>query len=160
MATAPEPTPTLTQALLSGDHWLMLGLGLSLAGLAIVLHYEALERLNRALPRLRMAHRSRLLVLMFGLLLVHTLEIWLFGTSLFMVSRYPQFGRVAGIEPLQLLDAVYLSTATYSTVGYGDLTPQGPLRLLLGIEALCGFLLVTWSASFTYLEMQRNWRLH
>jgi hypothetical protein len=60
---------------------------------------------------------------------------------------------------LRLLDAVYLSTATFTTVGYGDLIPQGPLRLLLGIESLSGFLLVTWSASFTYLEMQRNWRV-
>ena len=58
------------------------------------------------------------------------------------------------------IDAVYLSTVTYTTVGYGDLIPQGPLRLLLGVEALSGFLLVTWSASFTYLEMQRNWRVH
>lgn len=151
-------TPGFAEALGSGDHWLMLGLCLALVGGSIVLHYEALERLNDLLPRLRWPPRSRILVLMFALLAVHTLEIWLFGIALYAISLYPALGRVAGAEPLQLLDAVYLSTVTYSTVGYGDLIPQGPLRLLLGFESLCGFLLVSWSASFTYLEMQRLWR--
>jgi hypothetical protein len=50
-----------------------------------------------------------------------------------------------------------VSVATYTTVGYGDLAPVGPIRLIMGLEGLTGFLLLTWSASFTYLEMQRYW---
>lgn len=153
-------TPTFTEALASGDHWLMAGLCLALLGLVIGLHYEALERFNNGLPHLRLQPRLRVLVLIFGLFAVHTLEIWIFDASLYVVAQWPQLGGIAGVEQLRLLDAVYLSTATYTTVGYGDLAPQGPLRLLLGVEALSGFMLVTWSASFTYLEMQRNWRVH
>jgi hypothetical protein len=29
---------------------------------------------------------------------------------------------------------------------------------MTGTEALTGFLLITWSASFTFLEMQRFWK--
>jgi len=130
-----------------------------LVAMVVVLHYEALDRFNRGLPHLRLPPRFRVLVLMFGLLAVHALEIWIFGVALYSVTQWPQLGRVAGVEHLQLLDAVYLSGTTYSTVGYGDLLPQGPLRLLLGMEALSGLMLVTWSASFTYLEMQRDWRV-
>jgi hypothetical protein len=43
-------------------------------------------------------------------------------------------------------------------VGFGDLAPVGPIRFLAGTTALTGFVLITWSASFTYLEMARDWR--
>lgn len=150
-------TPAFTEALTSAEHWLMLGICLIVTAAVVGLHYEALSRFNGWLPRLRLPARARVLVLIVGLLAVHTAEIWIFGAALFEVAHMPQLGRVAGVGELHLLDAVYLSTVTYTTVGYGDLIPQGPLRLLLGIESLSGFLLVTWSASFTYLEMQRDW---
>lgn len=153
-------TPDFPDALASANHWLMALIALAVVGSVIVLHYEALERLNAGLPRLRLQARLRVLVLIIALLGIHTLEIWIYGVSLYGVAQWPEFGHVAGVDTLRLLDAVYLSTSTYTTLGYGDLTPQGPLRLLLGLEALSGFLLVTWSASFTYLEMQRNWRVH
>ena len=44
------------------------------------------------------------------------------------------------------------SLVTYTSLGYGDIAPLGPARLLAGIESL-----IAWSASFTYLEMQRHW---
>ena len=31
------------------------------------------------------------------------------------------------------------------------------MRLISGLESLVGLLLITWSASFTYLEMSRLW---
>ena len=43
------------------------------------------------------------------------------------------------------------------TLGLGDLSPVGTVRLLAGTESLTGLLLITWSASFTYLEMSRMW---
>lgn len=153
-------TPSFAGALASPEHWLMLCICVVMAGAVVVMHYEALEQFNRWLPQLQMQKRLRVLVLMVGLMVVHVTEIWVFGLALFGIAQWPQLGSVAGVDELQLLDAVYLSTVTFTTVGYGDLLPQGPLRLLLGIEALSGFLLVTWSASFTYLEMQRDWRVH
>ena len=57
-----------------------------------------------------------------------------------------------------LLELVYLSAMTFTTVGYGDVSPVGPIRFLAGTEALVGFMLITWSASFTYLHMARHWR--
>jgi hypothetical protein len=35
--------------------------------------------------------------------------------------------------------------------------PDGVLRLLAGVEALNGLLLIGWSASYTYLAMERFW---
>lgn len=56
------------------------------------------------------------------------------------------------------LDFVYLYATTYTTVGYGDLSPSGHLRFLFGTEALTRLMLITWSASLTFIEMQAHWR--
>ena len=151
-------TPDLSAAIRIPTYWLMIVIALSLVGAAVVMHYEALERLNRLLPRWQLAPRLRVLFLIFGIISLHTAEIWVFGAGIFVSAQFPQLGSIAGADPLQLLDAVYLSTTTSTSVGYGDLAPHGPLRLVLGSEALTGLVLIAWSASFTYLEMQRFWR--
>ena len=56
------------------------------------------------------------------------------------------------------LDSVYFSAVCYTTLGLGDIVPSGAIRFLVGTEALTGFVLITWSASFTFVEMQRFWR--
>jgi hypothetical protein len=34
---------------------------------------------------------------------------------------------------------------------------DGYLRYLTGVEALTGLILITWSASFLFIEMQKYW---
>jgi hypothetical protein len=151
-------TPDLAAAIASPSHWIIVLVTLVLVAAAVGLHYEALERLNDWLPRWRLPARPRILVLITCILLVHIAEIWIFGIGIFLVVQHPELGQVAGAASIKLLDAVYLSTTTFTTIGYGDLTPHGPVRLILGSEGLTGLVLITWSASFTYLEMQRYWR--
>ena len=56
-----------------------------------------------------------------------------------------------------IADYLYFSFAAFTTVGFGDIVPLGPLRLLAGMEALTGFVLITWTASYLYIEMSRTW---
>ena len=58
---------------------------------------------------------------------------------------------------MHFLDHIYLSAMSYTTVGFGDVTPVGPIRFLAATEALSGLVLITWSAWFTFLEMERFW---
>ena len=69
----------------------------------------------------------------------------------------PGFGYIDGEFDASALDFFYFSITSYTTLGIGDVYPQGPLRVLASIESLNGFLLITWSASFTYMMMQRHW---
>jgi hypothetical protein len=78
--------------------------------------------------------------------------------TLWELLRFENTGSVTGSDAHSLLDAVYLSANTYTTVGFGDLAPVGPVRFIGGTMALTGLVLITWSASFTFLEMQRFWR--
>ena len=125
--------------------------------LCILIHYEGLIGLSKVLDRKVRHQRIKVLYAILSLLLLHVVETWIFGVSLWILLQWPECGSISA-QPLQLLDAVYFSTVAYSTVGYGDMVPVGPIRFLAGTESLVGLVLVTWSASFTYLDMSRFWR--
>ena len=47
---------------------------------------------------------------------------------------------------------------TFTTLGYGDITlVEHDWRLLSGIEALNGILLVGWTTAFLFMVVQRSW---
>jgi flagellar biosynthesis protein FliQ len=151
-------TPELTEAVRTPDYWIVVVFTMLLASAVIGLHYETLRQLNRRMPDWTLSKHPRILVMMLCILFVHILEIWMFGAGIYLLLQSPDLGQLVGEEAVRLLDAVYASATTYSTLGYGDLVPKGPIRFLFGTEALVGFLMITWSASFAYLEMQRYWR--
>ena len=127
--------------------------------LAVLIHYEGLVQISQRLTRMQTQRRRKVLYGIFGVLILHVAEIWVFGSALWALLELANAGHLTGDDHISLLDAVYLSAATYTTVGFGDLAPVGAVRFLVGTEALTGFVLITWSASFTYLEMEHFWRL-
>lgn len=126
--------------------------------LAVLVHYEGLAGLSTWLARPQLQRRRKVLLGVYGVILLHVVEIWLFGSSLWLLLKVPDTGAILGTSRAPFLDAIYLSSITFSTVGFGDLAPVGPVRFLSGTEALTGFILITWSASFLYLEMEKYWR--
>ena len=127
--------------------------------LAVLVHYEGLALISNWLTKRRELHsRRKVLYSIFSVLALHVTEIWIFGAAVWLLTMFPGTGYVVGANPLHLFDAVYLSAMTYTTVGFGDVVPVGPLRFIAGTMSLTGFVLITWSASFTYLEMERYWR--
>jgi hypothetical protein len=83
--------------------------------------------------------------------------MWLFASGYFFLVGIEGLGRLTGLELAGLTDYVYYSAMVYTTVGFGDVVPNGAIRFMTGMEALTGLVMITWSASFTFLEMQRNW---
>jgi hypothetical protein len=124
---------------------------------AVLMHYEGLLLASRQLARTAVRARVKVLYGIGGVLVLHVLEIWIFGLALWLLLLSPSCGTL-GPGALHLFDFVYFSAITFTTVGFGDLVPSGPIRFLSGMEALTGFVLIAWSASFTYLEMERFWR--
>lgn len=124
---------------------------------AVLVHYEGLILASRGLARLGGQRRAKVLYGIGCVIGLHVAEIWIFGLTLWSLLHWPEAGSLGAQFP-HLFDAIYFSAATFTTVGYGDLAPVGPVRFLCGTEALTGFVLITWSASFTYLEMEQFWR--
>ncbi len=125
--------------------------------MAVMLQYESFIVFGRMVRTLVVSHRPRILLLLFGLISVHVVEVWVFGITAWWLAEIRGIGSVLGYETLSFLDYIFMSAVTYTTLGYGDMVPVGPIRFLYGTQALVGFTLITWSASFTFLEMQRNW---
>jgi hypothetical protein len=125
--------------------------------LCVLVHYEGLLHTFHRLSGLRVRSRTKVLYGIGAVVVLHMAEIWIFGLFLWGLLFWPACGRL-GAEPQHLLDVVYFSAVTFTTVGFGDLVPSGPIRFVSGMEALTGLVLITWSASFTYLEMERFWR--
>jgi Ion channel len=128
--------------------------------LTILLHYEVLYHLAKSLSDMPyVARRFRVLFSLCVIFISHVVEIWIFGLSYYLMLQDKAMGMLVGDNQMQnsLMDCVYLSFVTYTTVGYGDLVVQGPARYLTGLEALTGLVLVTWTASFLFIEMQRYW---
>jgi Ion channel len=69
------------------------------------------------------------------------------------VQRGCQLMRAMGVG-----DYVNFSAVCFTTLGLGDIAPVGAICFMTGTEALCGFVLITWSGSFTFVEMQRFWK--
>ncbi|EMP54301.1 potassium channel family protein [Marinobacter koreensis] len=132
-------------------------LNIAIVCLVVVLHNQVLIRLSGILAQMRLRHQFRLIVAVLGCLAAHAVEVWLFAAAYFYMHHADGWGQLIGNFSGTLLDCVYFSFTTFTTLGYGDIEALGPLRYLTGIEGLTGLVLITWSASFLYVEMQRYW---
>lgn len=124
-----------------------------------LLHYEFLRGLSVILQRIDVSGRARVLMGILGTFVAHILEIILYGAAYYFLRDRLGLGNFTG----QFIDSfptfVYFSAETYTSVGFGDIIPTGPLRFVCGTEALNGLLLIGWSASFTYVFMEHFWKI-
>ena len=109
-----------------------------LIALTTVIHYEVLRGLTETLPALTIPNRTKLLVVIFSAFVSHALQIGLYGAALFVLARDMGVGGLSGLGGLSMTNCLYFSAETYTTLGFGDLIPVGPIRLLAGAEALNG----------------------
>jgi hypothetical protein len=126
----------------------------------ILVHYEVLRLTSLHLADLRIPPRFNLLVVVLAAFVAHTIEVWLYGIAYWLLYDQYGLGVFGGAEKVDGFDdCLYFSAVTYTSLGLGDLYPVGHFRLIAGVEALNGLVLIGWSASFTYLSMERFWPL-
>ena len=80
---------------------------------------------------------AAILVIVLALFTLHGIEIWLYA------AVYLVIGAVQNLEA-----AVYYSTITYASIGFGDSEMARPWRLVGAIEGINGVLLLGWSTAF------------
>ena len=97
------------------------------------------------------AWASRVLVLTAVILMsLHLLEAFIWSlVYLFLVP-------LSEIETLEM--AFYFSLVTFTSLGFGDVTLGPQWRILSGMEALNGVLLIGWTTAFLYAVLQRVWK--
>jgi Ion channel len=112
----------------------------------VIIHFTGLLLLLRLLSaggHLLRPHESTwgqgalLILVVLGLFAIHTLEIWAYAVCFLWLQALDSFEH-----------ALYFSTVTFTTVGYGDIVLDPGWRLLGAIEAANGFILFGWSTAF------------
>ena len=139
-------------------------LAMALAGCMVVacilIHYEVMRATaDFLLPRLTIVpRRAHVAFGMCACFAAHTIEVWLFAAVYFLLSAVTSSG-FADEGQRQFLDYLYFSSETYTSLGFGEITLLSHhLRLLAGVEALTGLVLIAWTATFNYFLMERYWR--
>lgn len=134
--------------------------GCVLVVLTVLLHVYGATALVRLLSR-RYAdaegsfrqHRAvpAIIVTVLGLLLLHWLEILIWAGAYLLLEP------VAPVTNVET--AIYFSAVTFTTLGYGDITLDAEhWRILSGIEALDGVLLLGLSTALLFAVVERGWR--
>jgi len=78
------------------------------------------------------------------LMAMHTVEIWLYACALLAVGAQTDFEA-----------ALYFSTTSFTTLGYGDVVLDRHWRLFGAIEGANGLLLFGWSTAFLFSVTER-----
>lgn len=134
--------------------WANLVIGAAVISLTVMLQTFGLVTLTRVMNgvvRWFQLHRHdfgksvAMVTTVLGLFAIHTVEIWLWAGVYLALHALPAFE-----------DALYVSTVTFSTLGYGDLTVSREWRQLASLEAINGFILIGWSIAYLVSASTRH----
>lgn len=130
-----------------------LGLATLVVATTVLTHLTGLAALLALLRRHRrtgsrwltaLGNASAILAAAFGLFALHTIEIWAWASVYWRLNLFPDFEH-----------ALYFSTSTYVTIGYGDLVLPPGSRILGAIEGANGIILLGWSTAFFFAVVDR-----
>ncbi|MBL4878850.1 MAG: ion channel [Hyphomonas sp.] len=118
----------------------------ALVAITFAIHFAGLVGLSALIRRRDMPHVNLTTVagqglaiffILISLFALHSVEIWVFTFAYLLLDVFPD------IET-----AVYYSTSSFSTVGFGDVVISQDWRMLGAAESVIGFLLLGWSTAF------------
>jgi hypothetical protein len=117
---------------------------LHLAGLAGLIALLQTHGGRLRTPHVRLDQALIVLIAVFSLIGLHGVEIWLYAGVYAMAGEFSDFE-----------DALYFSTSTYATIGYGDLLLSRAWRIVGAIEGVNGIILLGWSTAFFVSVVRR-----
>ncbi|PCJ99967.1 MAG: K+ channel TrkA-N [Zetaproteobacteria bacterium] len=128
-------------------------IGALLICVTVIIHAVLLDYLIGWMRRSR--NRARLLLkrhwkvpilvmIVLGVFIAHIVEIWVWAMFYIYVDAIPD-----------LEEALYFSTTTFTTVGYGDVFLGKDWRLVSAFQSANGFILFGWSTAFIFEVMSK-----
>ena len=129
-----------------------ISIGAALIVATVIVHAVCLELILKALVIVRTTFEVRWRVLTFSLVILavfvaHIIEIWIWA-----ILYYTGFS-ISKIPTLEA--ALYFSTSSFTTVGFGDLVLSEEWRLLSSFEATNGMILFGWSTAFIFAVVRQ-----
>ncbi|MCG8651805.1 MAG: potassium channel family protein [Pirellulales bacterium] len=120
-------------------------------GTALWIRYLKRNERQSAGGRRASSHLRVLCATAIALLSLHIVEVVVWALTYRILVGRQAF---ATIE-----EAIYFSTVTFASLGYGDVVIDGPWRLLSAIQAMIGLLVFGWSSALLFAVVQRILRI-
>lgn len=114
-------------------------------GLIAVTHLMSFVRTWFRLHKHDFGRTMAIIATVLTLFIVNAAEIWLWALV------YLSIWAINSIE-----SALYLSTTTFATIGYGDVVLSSDWRLLGYLEGISGLLLIGWSTAYLVAASTRH----
>ena len=136
-------------------------LSIILASIAVIssswIHLSVMRWVSVGMARIPLEPFNRVLLAVLVLFAAHFAGIILFAGTFGIGHQLLNIGGFSGESVVNVLDYFYFSFVSYTSLGLGDIFPTGHLRLLTGVEALTGLLLIAWSGAYLFAMMNRLW---
>ena len=129
-----------------GQFVLCLAVASLMVALTVTIHFWGLLFLTRIVsgggarlhPHKHYGHAALVILMgVFGVFALHAAEIWCYA------ALYRGLGEISEFE-----HALYFSTTTFSSLGFGDIVLSSRWRMVSAIEGSNGFILFAWSTTF------------
>ncbi len=114
----------------------------SAVGLTVAIHGTVLWAIASKLANARLGPVPLVGGSVFLILLAHFAEIFVFAVGYHLAIDYAGSGILKGQFSGHFQEYIYFSLVSYTSLGLGDVYPYGPVRLITGIEALTGLLMI------------------
>ncbi len=124
-----------------------ISIGAALIVTTVIVHAISLELILKAFVAVRTDIEVRWRAMTFSLVVLavftaHVIEIWIWAVFYYFeasINEIPSFE-----------SALYFSTSSFTTVGFGDLVLSEEWRLLSSLESANGMILFGWSTAFIF----------
>ena len=130
--------------------WITLGCGVVFVAVLGAWHLAGILLIQRMKPSSGRHPHFAVLVTFWGLLALHLTEIVLGALAYALVLGIEGTGALTEGYGSTMGGLLYFSGVTFTSLGFTQQTAQGAVRLLVMMQALGGFMLITWSATFVY----------
>lgn len=129
-----------------------ISIGGALIVAAVIVHGISLELIMKVLFAVRTEIIARWRIVVFSLVILAVFVAHVVEVSIWAVFYYFQ----ASINEIPTPEAaLYFSTSSFTTVGFGDLVLSEEWRLLSSIESINGMILFGWSTAFIFEVVRR-----
>lgn len=135
---------------MTAAEWIMLGAGLLLLMASGAYHLGGILLIRQITPQVRKRPILGILLTFWALVLLHSSEIAIAAAVYAVALGVRGAGSIAGGYGDSAGGLLFFSGTNYATLGYTQQIARGPVRLLAMLQALGGFMLITWSATFVY----------
>ena len=125
-------------------------IGFCLVALLGVAHHFALIFLKNRTARAKEYPNVAMISVFLGLSLLHLAEILAFAAAYRLLLMWDGMGTLGGSFGGSWSGFIYFSGINFATLGYTQIETEGPIRLVNMMQSLGGFMVLTWSATFTY----------